>query len=127
MTGGVRAIVTACRELLFRSPDLVYIFHAGRLLTPDLGYLARAYSNQLFRTQIVLDLSWDTILGGICSLRPLITHKSIFFHTLFLFLPALCRELDHLYPVALVSRDLACGFLQFIQQIGRGERPMLFW
>ncbi|KAJ7840180.1 hypothetical protein B0H14DRAFT_2785783 [Mycena olivaceomarginata] len=27
----------------------------------------------------------------------------------------------------MVSRDLACRFLQLMQQIGRGERPMMLW
>ncbi|KAJ7811468.1 hypothetical protein B0H14DRAFT_1470879 [Mycena olivaceomarginata] len=127
MTGEVQAIVTACRKLLSQSPDLVRIFHAGRLLTPDPSYLIKFCSNYLWRTHIVLDLSWDNILGCICSLHPLITNTSLFFHTLFLFLPAICWELDHLYPVAMVSRDLACGFLRLMQQIGRGERPMMLW
>jgi hypothetical protein len=127
MTGEMQAIVKACWDLLSQSPDLVRIFHAGRLLTPDLSYLTETYSDQLFRTHIVLDLSWDTILECICSLRPLITNQSVFFHTLFLFMPALCRELDHLYPASVVSRDLACGFLRLMHQIRGGERPMMLW
>jgi hypothetical protein len=126
MTGEVQAIVKACRELLSQSPDLVRIFHAGKLLTLDLYYLIWADSDQLFRTHIVLDLFWDTILGCIYSLRPLITKKYVFY-TLFLFLPAICQELDHLYPVAVISRELACGFLQLMQQIGRRERPRTLW
>jgi hypothetical protein len=127
MTGQVQAILTACRELLSQSPDLVRIFHAGRLLTPDLKYEPEDFSGQLFRTHIVLDLSWDDILGCIRSLRPLIPHESGFFYTVVLFMPALCHELDHLYPAAMVSRDLACGFLRLMQQIGRGERPGALW
>ncbi|KAJ7848541.1 hypothetical protein B0H13DRAFT_2285274 [Mycena leptocephala] len=129
MMGEVQAIVTACRELLSHSPSLVRIFNAGRLLSPNVSYLGNPdhHSNQLFQIHIVLDLPWEDILGCICALRPLIPHKSVFFHTLFLFLPAICQELDHLYPAALVSRDLACGFLRLIQSIGRGERPVTWW
>ncbi|KAJ7792994.1 hypothetical protein B0H13DRAFT_1935575, partial [Mycena leptocephala] len=36
-------------------------------------------------------------------------------------------KLDHLYPAAMVSRDLACGFLRLMQQIGRQDRPMRLW
>jgi hypothetical protein len=57
MTGEVQAIVTAYRELLSQFPDLVCIFHAGRLLIPDLDYLVDHDANQLFQTHIVLDLS----------------------------------------------------------------------
>ncbi|KAJ7889195.1 hypothetical protein B0H13DRAFT_884898 [Mycena leptocephala] len=128
MTGEVQAIVRACRALLSQAPGLVCIFHAGRLLTPDISELVDpSGSHQLLRIHIVLDLPWDDILGYICSLRPLITHKSVFFHTLFLFLPALCWELDDLYPAAMVSRNLACGFLRLMKQIGGEERPMTFW
>jgi hypothetical protein len=129
MTGEVQAIVRACRALLSQSPGLVCIFHAGRLLTPDISELVNPSlgSHQLLRIHIVLDLPWDDILGYICSLRPLITHESVFFHTLFLFLPALCWELDDLYPAAMVSRNLACGFLRLMKQIGGEERPMAFW
>jgi hypothetical protein len=128
-TDEVQLIVTACRKLLSESPNLLRIFHAGRLLTPDLSYVNNSYFNQLFRIHIVLDLSlsWDNILGCISSLCPLITNKSVFFHALFLFLPALCQELDHLYPTATVSQELACGFLRLMQQIGRGERPIRLW
>jgi hypothetical protein len=127
MTAEVKAIVTACRELLSQSPNLIRIFHARRLLTPNPNYLIDSYSNQLFRTRIALDLSWNDLLRCICSLRALITYGSVFFHTLFLFVPALCQELDHLYPIAMVSRDLACGMLQLMQQIVGGEQPMKFW
>ncbi|KAJ7815099.1 hypothetical protein B0H14DRAFT_2603715 [Mycena olivaceomarginata] len=60
--------------------------------------------------------------GGRCG-----TQESVFFHTLFLFLPALSWELDHLYPAAMVNRDLTCGFLRLMQRIGRRERPTRLW
>ncbi|KAJ6449191.1 hypothetical protein C8R45DRAFT_917362 [Mycena sanguinolenta] len=124
-TGDVQAIVVACQEILSRSPDLVRILHASRLFTLDPVYHS---PGQLFRTHIVLDLSWDTILECFCSLRPLVTHTpSVVFHTLSLVLPALCWELDYLHPAAMVSRDLACGFIRLIQQIGTGERPLWLW
>ncbi|KAJ7819858.1 hypothetical protein B0H14DRAFT_2835483 [Mycena olivaceomarginata] len=113
LAGEVHTIVAACQGLLAWFPDLLRIFHAGRRLTLDPRHLMKFYPNQLFQTYLVLDLSWDNILGCIWALQPLITHKSVFFHTLFLFLPALCWELDHLYPVAI--------------RIGRGERPMTLW
>jgi hypothetical protein len=127
MTGEVQAIVTACRELLRQSPELISIIHATKLLEPY-SYLNGYYTrDQLFWTRFVLDLSWDNILECICPLSQLITHENVLFRALFLSLPAILSELDHLYPVAIVSRDLACGFLRLLQQIGAAERPLGLW
>ncbi|KAJ7700167.1 hypothetical protein B0H14DRAFT_3651798 [Mycena olivaceomarginata] len=120
MNSKFEAVLGACRQLLSRSPLLVRITQAKRLLTCD-GNL----SVDLFLIRIVLDLSWDDIRGCICSLRPLVTKESDFFFIFFL--PTLCRELDNLYPESIVSRDLARGLLRLMRRIEDGELPMIFW
>jgi hypothetical protein len=115
----------ACRKLLQQSPDLVRIFQARKLLLiSDPRY--RDFK-ELFRIRVILDLSWDDIQKWICSLRPLETQDWAFFYTLFLSLPELCLEFDSLYPQALASRDLACGFIRLMQQIQNQDVPLAFW
>ncbi|KAJ7690378.1 hypothetical protein B0H17DRAFT_591465 [Mycena rosella] len=42
-------------------------------------------------------------------------------------LPILCQEFDELYPEALVSTELACGYIRLIQRIGDRDLPMELW
>jgi hypothetical protein len=127
----------ACRKLLLQSPDLIRILQVGRLLLiPDTSSDAASiqtldidftYSTKIFRIHILLDLSWNDIQKCICSLRPLANKDSKLFYTLFLCLPTLCWKLNSLYPKALVSRDLACRFIQVMQQIENQDLPLAFW
>ncbi|KAJ7727080.1 hypothetical protein B0H16DRAFT_1735344 [Mycena metata] len=124
----LQATLVTFRELLSRSPHMIYFFQAIRLLISDNeSYLVDGIQEELFFIRIVLDLSWDDIQECICSLRPLVGQEPLFFLTILLFLPTFCRELGSLYPEPIVSRDLARGSIRLIRWIKRGNLPEVAW
>ncbi|KAF8182427.1 hypothetical protein K438DRAFT_1840198 [Mycena galopus ATCC 62051] len=123
MDGDLQALLGACRWQLALSPQLIQIFQARRLLCPG----GHPHFFGLFQIRIILNLSWNDIRQVLCSLRPLATAESDLFYILFSCLPAFCRELDHVYPEAMASRDLARGFIRLMQRIENGGLPMIFW
>ncbi|KAJ7868994.1 hypothetical protein B0H14DRAFT_3582793 [Mycena olivaceomarginata] len=115
MNGELNTILEALMALLSQSPHLIRILQARRLILPSNGSeLPDFFRRELFQIRIVLDLSWDDIRACIRSLRPFITQRSDVFYTLLLCLPILCQELDSVYPEAVVSRDLAYGFIRLM-------------
>jgi hypothetical protein len=119
-------MVAACRGLLSRGPHLLRIFQARRLLFANDASHIYPLCSEILQIRTALDLSWDDIQRYICVLRPLATQSSDFIHKLVLFLPTLCRELDSLCPEAIVSRDLASGFIRLMQLIESGDLPRTY-
>jgi hypothetical protein len=116
------------RTFLMQSPNLIHMLQARHLLLPSQGWnLATFFLAKLFQVWIVLDLPWGSIQECICSLRPFIIKKSGSCHLFFLWLPMVLHELEDLCPLAIVCRDLACGFLGLIQRIETGNLPMVLW
>ncbi|KAJ6526768.1 hypothetical protein B0H19DRAFT_1084349 [Mycena capillaripes] len=128
MNSRSHAFLDAFRVFLSQTPRLVRILQACQLLFPSDGMNPLVFfENQLFRLRIVLNLSWEDIGGCICSLRRFISQESDAFYTLFLTVPIILQELDFIYPKAMVSRDLACGFIRLMQRIGDGDSPVKYW
>ncbi|KAJ7920414.1 hypothetical protein B0H13DRAFT_2319466 [Mycena leptocephala] len=128
MSSRFQGALAACREHLVQYPRLSFMLQASRLFNSDGTFPPDTHDPaQWFRLRIVLDLSWDDIQACLCSLRPLATQKSDFVYTPFLFLPALCRELTGVNSEAMVSCDLARGFIRLMRRLENREMPFRFW
>ncbi|KAJ7503857.1 hypothetical protein B0H11DRAFT_565127 [Mycena galericulata] len=125
MNGESKNILRRFRTLLLQSPTLARILQARRVLIVN-GHNKYFEFLPFFAVHNLLDVSWDDILQCIWSLRPFITRGSHNFPVLFILHPALC-QLDGLYPDAMVSRDLGCGFLRLIRRIQNGGLPEFMW
>ncbi|KAF7344231.1 putative nwd2 protein [Mycena venus] len=128
MSRELRTMLVSCRELMAQSPQLFRIFQARQLIFNDGDVISRLdLDRHLFQLRIVLDLSWEEIRVSICSLRPLVSQEWDIFFIIFLFMPAICEELESLSPRSMISRDLACGYLRLMPQIANGDLPMFCW
>ncbi|KAJ7435433.1 hypothetical protein FB451DRAFT_272082 [Mycena latifolia] len=127
MDPSFQATIEAARTHLSHCPQLLRIFQARKLLSRDKSLLFPDFSLGLTDVRMLLDLSWEEMRAQIGSLRPIIGRDSCQFGALLMFLPALCRELNGLYPESLVSKELAVGCIRLIQRIGNGDLPMTFW
>ncbi|KAJ7266135.1 hypothetical protein C8J57DRAFT_1718130 [Mycena rebaudengoi] len=111
--------IDACREALLRTPQLLRIFQLCQLLQSThfggLGFPAM---------RIVLDLSWDDMRAVIRSLHEITAEEPTEVPIMSLTLNTLCQENA---IQSLVCKDIACGFIRLVQQMGKPNVNVSLW
>ncbi|KAJ7639582.1 hypothetical protein FB45DRAFT_1135256 [Roridomyces roridus] len=105
------AVKSALQNLLLRNPQLQRILGVADLIGEN------PYSQTgplLYKTRLLLDLSWDDIMASVWEIRPLADRDEICN-------PRPVYSTVQLAPSADVSKDIALGLIRLLRRIGNRE------
>jgi hypothetical protein len=128
MSSSLLVSLVDCRQFLAQSPKFARILQASWLL-PNHIFASTGHLPSLYDIQLLLDLSWDDIMGALSALRSFIGGETLSRPEIAAGTITMLALSLELYPAGtfFLTSDFARGCLRLIQRVGTGELPMTMW